>query len=588
MKISERFLYIWNNLRNNWWFWAAVWAAVNVIQAITLPLIDDEAYYWIYSEHLAWGYFDHPPMIGLFIKLGYWLFPSEFGVRLLTIISLLITLRIVWLLIEMPTHLSIKKEENTMLFWGIAFVMPILHIYGLFSTPDVPLLLFSSMTLWAYKRFSDRLDEPFDAVQFANILFFALAAAGLMYSKYQGALLLIFMMIADWRLLRNWKFYLVGGLAIVLFLPHLYWQISHELPSFQYHLVGRVVRKKWWYIPEYFLNQLLIHSPLMFLVFIPVLGRVFKKFVRQQGANFSKTLWWITIGFWGFFFLVSLQRRHIEPHWTAIAALPVLILTFETILNNPKLLRRSRTLMLISLVLIIIARLNLNFPLWQYKHQPIQQKIEQVERVAGDRYVFYLNSYQKASQHAFYAKKKYGNSFNSADGWRDNQFSLIDLAEEAAGKPVMFASFSSFDGSDTTTINGNTLYYKHIERFIHIKDLSIKAESHYSTFSVGDTAAFVVEINNPYEDDFSLEDFSLQLLLCEGRSAKHIIPTTAIRDIQNKRFTPIIIEKKSNHALEVQLVIPDQVGTWNTNWTLQYKDHPFLHHASFSKLIIAE
>jgi len=30
----------------------------------------DEPYYWLWSHGLAWGYFDHPPMIAYFIRLG--------------------------------------------------------------------------------------------------------------------------------------------------------------------------------------------------------------------------------------------------------------------------------------------------------------------------------------------------------------------------------------------------------------------------------------------------------------------------------------------------------------------------------------
>jgi hypothetical protein len=36
----------------------------------TLPLHPDEAYYWLWSRHLALSYFDHPPMIAYLIKLS--------------------------------------------------------------------------------------------------------------------------------------------------------------------------------------------------------------------------------------------------------------------------------------------------------------------------------------------------------------------------------------------------------------------------------------------------------------------------------------------------------------------------------------
>ena len=45
-----------------------VWLALGLIQAGTTELLDDEAYYWVFSQHLDWGYFDHPPMTALLIR----------------------------------------------------------------------------------------------------------------------------------------------------------------------------------------------------------------------------------------------------------------------------------------------------------------------------------------------------------------------------------------------------------------------------------------------------------------------------------------------------------------------------------------
>jgi 4-amino-4-deoxy-L-arabinose transferase-like glycosyltransferase len=34
------------------------------------PLTFDEAYYWMWSKHLAGGYYDHPPMVAVVIRIG--------------------------------------------------------------------------------------------------------------------------------------------------------------------------------------------------------------------------------------------------------------------------------------------------------------------------------------------------------------------------------------------------------------------------------------------------------------------------------------------------------------------------------------
>ena len=42
----------------------------------------DESYYWMYSQFMDWGYFDHPPMVALFIKMGTYIFGNTaLGVR---------------------------------------------------------------------------------------------------------------------------------------------------------------------------------------------------------------------------------------------------------------------------------------------------------------------------------------------------------------------------------------------------------------------------------------------------------------------------------------------------------------------------
>ncbi|MCX5907686.1 MAG: glycosyltransferase family 39 protein, partial [Deltaproteobacteria bacterium] len=48
-----------------------------------VELAPDEAYYFTWSRHLQWGYYDHPPMVGFLIRIFTEIAgPGEFGVRL--------------------------------------------------------------------------------------------------------------------------------------------------------------------------------------------------------------------------------------------------------------------------------------------------------------------------------------------------------------------------------------------------------------------------------------------------------------------------------------------------------------------------
>src|SRR5579862_2769325 len=46
----------------------AVLTGLRLLLAARFPLAPDEAYYWVWSRALAPGYFDHPPMIALWIR----------------------------------------------------------------------------------------------------------------------------------------------------------------------------------------------------------------------------------------------------------------------------------------------------------------------------------------------------------------------------------------------------------------------------------------------------------------------------------------------------------------------------------------
>ena len=59
--------------------------------AASLPLVPDEAYYWVWSRALAAGYPDHPPMVALWLRVGTMLAgDGALGVRLLSPLSVAI------------------------------------------------------------------------------------------------------------------------------------------------------------------------------------------------------------------------------------------------------------------------------------------------------------------------------------------------------------------------------------------------------------------------------------------------------------------------------------------------------------------
>lgn len=112
-------------------FFYAIWFLVTLVQAAGTELFDDEAYYWVYSRFLDWGYFDHPPMIAVLIKLGTAILPGELGLRFFIVLMGTATIA----LIEYLT-----QPKDIKLFFAIVLNMAVLQIGGIIAAPDIPLL----------------------------------------------------------------------------------------------------------------------------------------------------------------------------------------------------------------------------------------------------------------------------------------------------------------------------------------------------------------------------------------------------------------------------------------------------------------
>ena len=68
--------------------WIGLITAVRLVFAALMPLTDDEAYYRLWSQHLALGYFDHPPFVAWAIGLGTSLLGDNgLGVRLSAVLA---------------------------------------------------------------------------------------------------------------------------------------------------------------------------------------------------------------------------------------------------------------------------------------------------------------------------------------------------------------------------------------------------------------------------------------------------------------------------------------------------------------------
>lgn len=237
---------------------------VRLALAATLPLAPDEAYYWTWSHALAPGYFDHPPMVALWIRAGIWLAgDTNLGIRLLGPLAAALGSWLLWdaanrLLPGRAAGVTAVLLLNATLLVGVGAIV---------MTPDAPLLLFWMAGLWAVARI---IAGGSGFWWLAVGLFVGLAAV----SKYTALLLAlgiaIWLAVSGRAWLRRGAPYIGAAVALVVALPVLWWNATHAWVSF----FRQGVRLDVWSpkrAPQYLLEliggQIAIATPLIFLLF---------------------------------------------------------------------------------------------------------------------------------------------------------------------------------------------------------------------------------------------------------------------------------------------------------------------------------
>jgi hypothetical protein len=467
----------------------AVWGVINLIQARFTPLNNDEAYYWMYSKYLDWGYFDHPPMIALMIKIGYSLFHNELGLRLVVVLSQLLTLYIIWLLTDKEKR---AKRGSILFFYMLAVLLPVCNIYGFIATPDAPLILFSAVFLLVYKRF---LEEE----TWTNTIFLALSMAALMYSKYHGGLLIILIILSNPGLLRSIRFYIASFLGIIIFFPHLYWQYSNGFPSFKYHLVERVSAFNPEHVPEYLLSQFSFNNPFILVILIWILLKV------KSSNLFDKALKYIFTGFLVFFFISSFRYR-VEPQWTALICIPIIVIMFNNMEFKPWLRNYLKWVTIVLFPLFMVSRLAcavdiLPFSFFKNEFHKKIQWSQEISALAGDRPVVFTNSYQRPAVYTFYT----GKFAHALDNWqyRKTQYDLWDFEEKIHGKEILyvphfFTDYYKENLTEKKLTNGDSILFRIYKDFQSLQKECVILNASEYIFSRTDSNSIHLEIFNPY------------------------------------------------------------------------------------------
>ncbi|WP_417685551.1 glycosyltransferase family 39 protein [Roseibium sp.] len=224
------------------WFLAVLVLALTVVKlwsASNSHFVEDEAYYRLWGLSPALGYYDHPPMIAWWIWLGQWIFgDSVLAARFAVVLSSALGSLFLW-------RTATILFDRTVAGWAVLFLNAsvLVGVGGILATPDAPSVFFWGLALWALAELHASQKPGW---WLAVGLFAGLGLTAKYSVLFLGAGIVLWLLVEPQarKWLLSWQLWAGGAVAVLCFLPVLYWNHLHDWVSF-YKQFGRAGRGTW-------------------------------------------------------------------------------------------------------------------------------------------------------------------------------------------------------------------------------------------------------------------------------------------------------------------------------------------------------
>ena len=498
-------------------FWLAVWWVINLIVSGASELADDEAYYHIFAQNLAWGYFDHPPVTALLVWLGEHIFSGELGVRFFFTLLQPLYLYIFWVVVRdsvRRTSGEVVERKSGELYVMISASMLILQLYGLIAVPDGPLMFFTALFLLTFKRFTESHRWSWLAV--------GVTLGLLALSKYHGALVLLFALMANikWFIKNPRKIgelALSGVVALAIITPHLLWQKEHDWVSFAYHLSDRNGTFSISNITDFVVNILVVFSPFFLPLWVQAMRKVSAESPITRVLKLYPAAFFLFFGFSSF-------RGYVQPQWTIVATYGLVWLLWAYAEQHPRTRHYVMRAGWVTAVLVLIVKFVMIF-------NPIGLRVEvfnnessysQIAQAVGDRPLIIDTRYTKAAKYDFYTQGEVYCQSNISH--RTSEWEYLNYDDDFIGREVVVeadpANYSPQEQAKRMkTIelsNGKVFNYVVIDDFKPVRKVEIQAVEFDlpETLTAGDRVSAKLKIHNPYPYDIVVDGYTHTLVAC--------------------------------------------------------------------------
>ncbi|RYE23517.1 MAG: glycosyltransferase family 39 protein [Sphingobacteriaceae bacterium] len=386
--------------------------AFQIFRLLLLPFfgpMPQDAYYTFYGEHLDWSYFDHPGMIGYLLRIFTTVFgKSVFVVKLTDFAVTSATLYAFYHLAGL--FLSQQKQNLALGLMGSTFLVSVLSTI---STPDVPLLLFWTLSLIALYHAVFRQQKL--AWLLAGLLM------GLAFdSKYTAVLLqfgLILFLIFSKKYRKNlisvW-FWLGLLISVLVTFPVFYWNYQHDFASFLFQSKTRTSDiSKFQLKPNLFLGtvgtQLFLLLPVAFCGLVLFSFKFIKKVLVRWTLPSDQILFLLCFflpAFLGFFLISPVYW--VKINWmmpgyiTGIIFLAVFISQKSAKIN----IRIAAVLHLAFALEVIFYPVPIKSDDTWFGWKQLANQVQNLQKSYPDTFIFSADGYKTSAELSFFLPQK--------------------------------------------------------------------------------------------------------------------------------------------------------------------------------------
>ena len=322
---------------------------IKIYLVCLVPITGDEAQYVYWGQHLSWGYYDHPPMIGWWLAAVTKLGLSNFWLRFCQI-------SITSLIGYLIYRLLRPFEKTKACLIAILYLLTPFNLFNIGILTDTPLLLFSFLTVlflfygWLrdqYKYYA-LAGACFGAAFLSKYLIFPVALAILLYFVLTKKLQ------CKWR-----KFLLFSICALPFFLENILWNYYHYWVNFLFNLDLRNTSI------GFHPNDVLLYVGYILYLYSPIVIYYMLangKSVCEKISNKIFSIWIMAAVVPICFYLLLSATRSVGIHWI-FCAYPFLFVSLFALLDREALRKCIKFMSVYTGIQLFVVICLFHFPL---------------------------------------------------------------------------------------------------------------------------------------------------------------------------------------------------------------------------------